>query len=113
MITIRKAILSGTALEQIRDRASSLASVPLRDLAANLAADRELTVSVITYQDGREELEVLHTGPPHRDENTINRRRFSRQPHSTSSPTLPIASPADLQNAVNLIRAILRNASTA
>ncbi len=113
MITISKVILSGAAPGQIRDQASGLASAPLRDLAAELAADPDLTVSVITYQDGSQELEVLHAGPPHRDENTIDRRRFTRQPSAAPARTFAIAGPADLHDAVNLIRAVLRDAATA
>jgi DMSO/TMAO reductase YedYZ molybdopterin-dependent catalytic subunit len=44
MITISKVILSGAAPGQIRDQTSGLASAPLRDLAAELAADPDLTV---------------------------------------------------------------------
>jgi hypothetical protein len=33
---------------------------------------------VITYQDGAAELEVLHTGPPHHTEPTIDSDRFAR-----------------------------------
>jgi hypothetical protein len=112
MITISKTVLSGAVPEQIRDLTSGLASAPLRDLAAGLAADPDLTVSVITYQDGRQELEVLLTGPPQHDEVNIDRRRFTRQPDGTRARTMAIASPADLQNAVNLIRATLRKAAT-
>jgi hypothetical protein len=32
---------------------------------------------VVTYEDGTAELEVLFAGPPHRDENTIDRRKFA------------------------------------
>ena len=53
MIIISKVILSGAAPEQVRDHACGLVSAPLRDMAAQLAADPDLTVSVITYQDGR------------------------------------------------------------
>ena len=74
MKTICKTILSGAAPGQIRDEASGLASAPLRDLAVKLAADPDLTVSVITYSDGRQELEVLHTGPPHHTEDTVDHR---------------------------------------
>jgi hypothetical protein len=81
---------------------------PLRELAAQLAADPDLTVSVITYDDGRAELEVLHTGPPHHTEDTIDHRRFTRQ---APARTLPLTSPADLLDAVNLIRATLRDAT--
>jgi hypothetical protein len=113
MITISKTILSGTTPGQIRQQATGLASAPLRDLAAELATDPELTVSVITYQDGTQELEVLHTGPPRLTEHTIDPHRFTRQPEACPSRTLPIASPADLHDATNLIRAVLRGGSTA
>jgi len=113
MIIISKVVLSGAAPEQVRDHARGLAPAPLRDMAAQLAADPDLTVSVITYQDGRQELEVLHTGPPHHDEDTIDRRRFTRQPPAAPARTLPIASPADLRDAVSLIHAMLRDAATA
>ena len=63
MITIRKAILSGSTPGQIRDQTQGLASAALRDLAVQLAGDRDLTVSVITYGDGTQELEVLPTRP--------------------------------------------------
>jgi hypothetical protein len=111
MITIGKVILSGTTPGQIRQQAAGLASAPLRDLAAELATDPELTVSVITYQDGSQELEVLHTGPPQLTEHTIDQHRFTRQPETSPSRTLPIASPADLHEAINLIRAVLRGAT--
>jgi len=64
MITIRKARLSGAAPVLIRERAQGLGSGWLRDLAVKLAGDPDLTVSVITFADGKQELEVLHTGPP-------------------------------------------------
>jgi hypothetical protein len=110
VIAISKITLSGMTPEQIRDRASGLASAPLRDLAVQLAADTDLTVSVITYQDGRQELEVLHTGPPRYDEGTIDCRRFTRQSPAAPSQTLPLAGPDDLRDAVILVRAILRDA---
>ena len=64
MITIRKAVLSGATLSEIRDQVEELASGPggntdsarLRDLAVELAVHRDLRVSVITYDDGTEEL---------------------------------------------------------
>jgi hypothetical protein len=89
-----------------------LASAPLRELAARLAADPDLTVSVITYQDGSQELEVLHTGPPHCDADTVDCRRFTRQAPAVPARPLSIASPAGLHDAVSLIRAVLRDAAT-
>ena len=44
VISICKTILSGKPPEQIRDRTEGLDSAPLRDLAARLAADPNLTV---------------------------------------------------------------------
>ena len=111
MITICKTILSGTAPGQIRDRVSGLASAPLRDLAVKLAADPDLTVSVITYSDGRQELEVLHTGPPHHTEETIDHRRFTRPTQETPGRTLPVSTQAGLQEAVTVIRTALLNAA--
>jgi hypothetical protein len=64
MITIRKARLSGAAPDRIRARAQRLGSGWLRDLAVKLAGDPDLTVSVISCADGKQELEVLHNGPP-------------------------------------------------
>ncbi|MGH3174179.1 MAG: hypothetical protein ACRDPF_10010, partial [Streptosporangiaceae bacterium] len=65
MITICKAVLSGSAPGRIRAQTQGLESDGLRDLAVELAGDPDLTVSVITYADGRQELEVLGTGPQH------------------------------------------------
>jgi hypothetical protein len=113
MITISKVILSGAAPEQIRDQACGLASAPLRELAARLAADPDLTVSVITYQDGSQELEVLHTGLPHCDADAIDCRRFTRQPPAVPARPLSIAGPAGLHDAVRLIRTVLWDAATA
>ena len=60
-----KTVLSGAAPGHIREQTEGLAPAQLRELAVQLAADPDLTVSVISYDDGRQELEVLHTGPPH------------------------------------------------
>ena len=109
VISICKTVVSGADPEQIRDQTTGLASAPLRKLAAELAADPHLTVSVLTYSDGRQELEVLHTGPPRHTEDTIDHRRFARD--QAPARTLPLANPADLLDAVNLIRATLRDAA--
>ena len=105
MITISKAILSGAAPDRIREQTPGLESGGLRDLAVKLAGEPDLTVSVITYADGRQELEVLHTGPPHHTDETIDSGRSARQPKSAQM--LPIAGPPDVQNAAALVRTIL------
>jgi hypothetical protein len=84
VIKICKTVLSGAAPGHNREQTEGLAPAQLRELAVQLAADPDLTVSVITYDDGRQELEVLHTGPPHRTEHTIDclpvRARVRRGP---------------------------------
>jgi hypothetical protein len=110
--TICKTVLS-SATPQIPDQAGGVAPARLHDLAVQLAADPDLTVSVITCDDGRLELEVLHTGPPRRTEHTTDSGRFTRQPRRETSRTLSIATPAGLQDAITLIRAILLNATAA
>jgi len=112
VITISKAVLSGSTRGQIRDQTEGLAPARLRDLAVQLADDPDLTVSVITYDDGTQELEVLHTGPPHRTEHTVDCRSFTRQPSGTQAQTLSIADPDGLQQAVALVQAILRDATS-
>lgn len=77
---ISKTTLSSAPPEQVSAHVAQLATFPLRALAVHLADDPALTVSVITYQDGTAELEVLNTGSP------------CPAPQGTSPPRLP---PAD------------------
>jgi hypothetical protein len=110
VIKICKTVLSGATPGRIREQTEGLEPAPLRELAVRLAADPDLTVSVITYDDGRAELEVLHTGPPRRTEHTIDCCRFEREPAATPARTLSVATPAALTDAVAMIRAIMRDA---
>ena len=67
---------------------------------------------VITYSDGRQELEVLHTGPPHHTEDTVDHRSFTRQALQTLGLTQSISTQAGLgQDAVTAIRAVLNAAA--
>jgi hypothetical protein len=109
VIKICKTVLSGASPGHIREQTEGLAPAQLRELAIQLAADPDLTVSVITYDDGRAELEVLHTGPPHRTEHTIDCCRFEREP-ATPARTMSVSTPAALLDAAEMIRAILRDA---
>ena len=84
VIKISKTVLSGAAPGHIREQTEGLAPAQLRELAVQLAADPDLTVSVITY-DGSQEVEVLYTGPPHRTEDTIDRWKFSRRGPAASA----------------------------
>ena len=65
---------------------------------------------MITYDNGAQELEVLHTGPPHRTEHTIDQRRFTRQPDASPVRTLSITTQSAFADAIELIRGILRDA---
>jgi hypothetical protein len=47
----------------------------------------------------------------HPPEHTIDCCRFSRQPEQAPSRTLTIATPAGLQDAVTLVRGVLRSAT--
>jgi hypothetical protein len=80
VIKICKTVLSGAAAGRIREQTQGLAPGQLRELAVQLAADPDLSVSVITYDDGRAELEVLHTGLPRRTGHTTDCCRFERDP---------------------------------
>src|SRR5437870_13033955 len=83
VIKISKTVLSGGAPGHIREQTEGLEPAQLRELAVQLAADPDLTVSVITYDDGRQELEVLHTGAPHRTRPTCGTSR-GRGPGTTT-----------------------------
>jgi hypothetical protein len=106
MITICKATLSGAAPAQLREQTEGLVPGGLRDLAVKLAADPALMVSVITYADGTQELEVLHAGPPPAGEIT-DRALFARLAGQVPAQTLPIAGPPDVQHAATLVRTIV------
>lgn len=105
-----KDTLSGATPLQIRSQTTGLAPAQLRELAVTLAQDPDLTVSVITYGNGMQELEVLHTGPPRHTEHTIDQRRFTREPDAAPPWTLSIATRSALEDAAEAIRALLRDA---
>ena len=113
MIRICRATLSGASPRHVREQTEGLAPAQLRELAVQLAGEThpDLTVSVLTYDDDRQELEVLHTGPPHHTEHSIDCCRFSREPEQAPSRTLSIATPVGLQDAVMLVRGILWSAT--
>jgi hypothetical protein len=110
VIKISKTILSGADPAHVREQAAGVAPAQLRELAIQLAADPDLTVSVIAYDDGRAELEVLHTGPPHRTEHTIDLGRFTREPAAIPPQAIPVTSRSSFQDAARLVRAILWDA---
>ena len=83
----------------------------LRDLALHLASYRDLRVSVITYDDGSAELEVLHAGPPHHTAATIDCGRFAGRPAAEPGWVVDLADDSALERATDLIRATLLKAS--
>jgi hypothetical protein len=126
MITIRKAVASRVSPDQLRAGIEALASgsgtsgsglgdaevaARLRDLALHLASYRDLRVSVIVYEDGSAELEVLHAGPPHHTAATIDRGKFAGQPAIESGWVVDLAGDAALEHVTELIRGTLLAAS--
>jgi hypothetical protein len=125
MITIRKAVATRVPPGQIRAGIEALTSrsgtsgpgdaeveARLRELALHLASYPDLRVSVIIYEDGSAELEVLHAGPPHHTEATIDRGKFAGQPAAESGWVVDLTSESALEHATDLIRGTLRAAST-
>jgi hypothetical protein len=121
MITINKAVVSRVPPDQVQARIDALTpgagpgddavAARLRDLAVRLAADRDLQVSVITYEDGRAELQVLHTGPPHYTEDTIDCAKFAGPDRPEPGWIVSLADDAGVQDATDLVRGMLLNAS--
>jgi hypothetical protein len=121
MITINKAVVSRVPPDQVQARIDALtsgggpgddlAAARLRDLALRLAAHRDLQVSVITYDDGRSELEVLHAGPPHYTEATIDCAKFAAPDRPAPGWIVSLADDAGLQSATDLVRGTLLDAS--
>jgi hypothetical protein len=121
MITINRAVVSRVPPDQVQAWIDALtpadspgddpAAARLRDLAVRLAAHRDLQVSVITYEDGRAELEVLHAGPPHYTEDTIDCAKFAGPDHPAPGWIVSLADDASLQSATDLVRGTLLNAS--
>ncbi len=107
MITISKVTLSGSEPARIREQTEGLAPAGLRDLAVKLAADPALMVSVITYADGTQELEVLHVVPPQQRGESTDSALFARLAGQVPAQTLPIAGPPDVQHAATLVRTIV------
>ena len=125
MITIRTAVARRVPPEQVQAVIEALTSGPgsvqdedeaaarLRDLALHLASYRDLRVSVITYDDGSAELEVLHAGPPHHTAATIDLGKFAGPSAAEPGWVVDLAGDAALEQATDLIRGTLLKASAA
>ena len=127
MLTIRKAVATRVPPDQIRAGIEALASrsgtpgpgpgdaevqARLRELALHLASYPDLRVSVIIYEDGSAELEVLHAGPPHHTEATIDCGKFAGRAATESGWVVDLTGDSALERATDLIRGTLRAAST-
>jgi hypothetical protein len=117
MITIRKAVANRVPPDQLQAAMQAPAAEPglgddaaaarLRHLAAHLASYQDLRVSVITFEDGSTELEVLLAGPPHHTSDTIDRGRFAGRATTEPGWVVDLAGDSALERATDLIRTTL------
>ncbi|MDQ2815819.1 MAG: hypothetical protein M3Z75_29225 [Actinomycetota bacterium] len=120
METVRETRLEGSPAE-VRKKVDELgralapheyvAGEHIRDLAVELAQDSRLRVSVLTYNDESQELEVIPTGDSHSDSITLSRSESGTHCQLTWSRWLPIINDADIRNAVKLITAIFEKSA--
>jgi hypothetical protein len=110
MITIRKGVISRVWPDRRQAPADEdPPAAPLRDLALRLAAQRDLRVSVITYEDGQAELEVLHAGPPHPTAETIRGERLAGPDGGVPGWVVSLAAEGGLEDVADLVCATLRD----
>jgi hypothetical protein len=122
VITIQKFRLSGS-LDDLQRKVEELAcdqapheyltGTRLRELAVALAMQADLHVSVVTYADGSQELEVALTDHPGCDPMVIGRDHLGGQCQLTWERWLPIGNEPGIETVVNLIQAVLNAARTA
>ncbi len=122
MITIQKARLSGSLDDlqrKVEDLARDqgpheyLAGTRLRELAVALAMRADLCASVVTYEDGSQELEVVLTDHPSCDPVVIGRDQLGGQCQLSWERWLPIGDQPGIETVVNLIQAVLNAAQPA
>jgi hypothetical protein len=117
MITVNKQLLSGTpddVRKQVEDLGCGqddheyLAGTRFRQLAMKLATCDGLAVSVITYDDAKVyELEVTLASAPHHDAIVIDRSEPGDHCQMTFERWLPISDEPGVEDAMNVIHAIL------
>ena len=117
MITVNKQLLRGTPddvrtmVEDLacdQDHLEYLAGTWLRELAVRLAACEGLVVSAISYDDmAGHELEVTLASVPHLDPIVIGRSQDGEHCQVTLERWLPIDSEPGIQDAAEIIHAIL------
>jgi len=116
MITVRKDLLSGTP-DEVSKRVEELsrgvtlheymAGTRLRALAVELAKRAGLTVSVVTYDDESQELEVVISGNPHCDAIMVDRDKFGDHCQMTWDRWLGIKNDEEIGKAADFIAAVL------
>ncbi len=116
MMTVRKDLLTGTPDEVSRrvedlSRGMSLheymAGTRLRALAVELARHAALTVSVVTYEDESQELEVVLSGDPGCDAIMIDRDKAGDHCQMTWDRWLDIRNDAEIGKTADFIAAVL------
>lgn len=116
MMTARRDLLSGTpddVSRKVEELSCSLAlheyvaGTRLRALAAELAKRADLQVSVITYENESQELEVVISGDPCRDAIMIDRNVAGDLCQMTWDRWLHIRNDEEIGKAADLIAAIL------
>lgn len=116
MITVRKDRLSGTP-DEVSEKVEELsrgmalheymAGTRLRALAVELAMYPGLTVSVVTYDDESQELEVVLSGDRHCDAIMIDRDRVGDHCQMTWDRWLDIRNDAEIGKTAGFIAAVL------
>lgn len=116
MITSQKTILSGSP-DDLRRKVEALAldqepheyqaGMRLRELAVELAMQAGFNVSVISYEDGSQELEVVLTDYPSCDPIVIGRDQLGVRCQLSWDLWLPIEDRPAIETIVNLIRVAL------
>jgi hypothetical protein len=116
VITSHKTILSGSP-DDLRRKVETLApgqephvyqaGTRLRELAVTLAMQAGLRVSMISYEDGSQELEVVLTDHPSCDPIVIGRDQHGGRCQLSWDLWLPIEDQPGIETVVNLIQAAL------
>lgn len=117
MMTARKDVLSGTA-DEIADKLEKLsrgmplheymAGTQLRSLAAELAKNPDVQVSVVRYENESQELEVRLADTPGCDPVMIDRNSSGNQCQVTCDHWVNIGTGPDVERAAKLIGTLLR-----
>lgn len=116
MMSMRKDVLSGTPdeiagmLEQVSkgiSRHEYLAGIRLRALAEVLSRNDDLLVSVVTYENEAQELEVRLASSPSGDPVVIGRNGAGDRSQITFDEWMKIGTEPEIENTAEFIMALL------